>query len=98
MMLMGAYDLIADSLAQINSRALERNLTSLVRESQFCGWTIRPPSPMEMFHLIANANKLKISTIASRNIKKDPHEPFSADPNTTVHFYMFIRVLSERLF
>ena len=95
MMLMGAYDLIADSLAQINSRALERNLTSLVRESQVCGWTIHPPSLMEMFHFIANANELKISTIASCNIKKDPHEPFSADPNTTVHFYLFIRVLSD---
>ena len=44
---------------------------------------------------IANANELKISTIASRNIKKDPHEPFSADPNTTVHFCLFIRVLSD---
>ena len=95
MMLMGAFDLKDDESFHTNSYLLEQNREALIREGQNGGWNIRRPSLSDMFHFLVTAEELKLADFASNAIKKNPHQPFSPDPDTAVHFYLFIRVLSD---
>ena len=95
MMLMGAYDLKNEDNFQISGNSLERNADALAHDGRVSGWEIRRPSKSDMFNFIATAEELQIADFVSNAVKKDPHEPFNPDPDTTVHFYLFIRVLSD---
>ena len=96
MMLVGEFDIKNDEdNFNINSEMLERNIQSLILDALAAGWNIHQPSLSDMFHYFATAEELQIADFVSNAIKKDPYEPFSPDPNTTIHFYLFIRVLSD---
>ena len=79
----------------IISEMLERNIQSLILAALATGWNIHQPSRSDMFHYFATAEELQIVDFVSDATKKDPFEPFSPDPNTTIHFYLFIKGLSD---
>ena len=96
MMLMGALDIkIDEDNFNINNEMLERNIQSLILDALAAGWNIHQLPLSDIFHYFATAEELQIADFVSNATKKDPYEPFSPDPNTTIHFYLFIRVLSD---